>query len=91
MFPLTGYFPFFKGAAAYRFFVRDAISFEKSLRVTIGFGEHEDPGFRRDFGVPGSELQLSTVVYWYQTEPHAALPPLPAAAQRQPAAEEAKK
>ena len=46
-FPLTGYYPFFKGAAAYRFFVQDAISFEKSLRVAIGFGKHEDRSFRR--------------------------------------------
>jgi hypothetical protein len=87
MFPLTGYFPFFKGAMAYRFFLQDAISFEKSLRVAIGFGEHEDPMFRRTFGAPGSELQLSTTVYWYQTEPHSPLPPLPPAAERAPAAD----
>src|SRR6201999_4145794 len=31
-FPFTGYFPFFKGAAAYRFFAQDAISFDKSLK-----------------------------------------------------------
>ena len=45
MFPLTGYYPFFHGACAYRFFLQDAISFEKSLRVAIGFGKHEDPIF----------------------------------------------
>ncbi len=89
MFPLTGYFPFFKGALGYRFFLQDAISFQRSLRVTIGFGEHEDPMFRRDFGAPGNELQLSTTVYWYQTEPHAPLPPLPPAAERAPAADAA--
>ena len=49
MFPLTGYFPFMKGAAAYRFFIQDAISFEKSLRVAIGFGVNEDPMFRREY------------------------------------------
>ena len=70
---------------AYRFFLRDAISFQKSLRVTIGFGEHEDPTFRRQFSRPGSELQFSTTVYWYQTEPHRPMPPLPAAAERAPA------
>ncbi len=86
-FPLTGYFPFFKGAAAYRFCLRDAITFEKSLRVTIGFGEHEDPSFHRQFSRSGSELQFSTTVYWYQTEPHAPLPPLPTAAERAPAPE----
>jgi len=85
LFPLTGYFPFFKGAAAYRFFIPDAIRFEKSLRVTIGFGTHEDPVFRREFSKPGNTLQLSTTCYWYQTEPHAPLPAVPPAADRAPA------
>ncbi len=43
MFPLTGYFPFMKGAFGYRFFINDAISFEKSLRVAIGFGPTKTP------------------------------------------------
>ena len=82
MFPLTGYFPFLKGAAAYRFFTQDAISFEKSLRVMIGFGVNEAPSFRRDFSKPGTTLQFSTTVYWYQAEPHWPLPPMPSAAER---------
>ena len=88
MFPLTGYFPFFKGATAYRFFTQDAISFEKSLCVMIGFGANEDPMFRREFSKRGSTLQLSSTVYWYQVEPHAPLPPMPACAARSPAPEE---
>jgi hypothetical protein len=88
LFPLTGYFSFMKGAAAYRWFINDAISFEKSLRVMIGFGEHEDPMFRREFSKPGSTLQLSSTCYWYQTEPHAPLPKIPPAAERAPAPEE---
>jgi hypothetical protein len=87
-FPMTGYAPFFKGAMAYRFFVQDAISFEKSLKVAIGFGEHEDPGFARDYSKPGNSLQFSTTVYWYQTEPHAPLPPMPSAIERAPAPEQ---
>ena len=87
MFPLTGYFPFMKGACGYRFFVGDAISFEKSLTVQIGFGANEDPFFRSEFSKPGSTLQLSSVVYWYQAEPHASLPSLPTAADRAPAPE----
>ena len=58
MFPLTGYFPFLKGAAAYRFFIQDAISFEKSLRVAIGFGVNEDPMFRREFSKPGQHAAV---------------------------------
>ena len=85
MFPLTGYFPFFKGAAAYRFFVNDAISFEKSLRVLIGFGEHEDPMFREQFSGQGNTLQLSSTVYWYQMEPHAVWSAMPIASDRTPA------
>jgi D-arabinan exo alpha-(1,3)/(1,5)-arabinofuranosidase (non-reducing end) len=85
MFPLTGYFPFLKGACGYRFFLNDAISFERSLRVTIGFGEHENEMFRRQFSKPGSTLQLSSVVYWYQTEPHVAYAEMPGAAERAPA------
>jgi hypothetical protein len=87
MFPLTGYFPFLKGALGYRFFISDAISFENSLRIMVGFGENEDSFFRREFSKPGSTLQLSSVVYWYQIEPHAALPAMPPAAERAPAPE----
>ncbi len=87
LFPLTGYFPFFKGAAAYRFFTQDAIAFSKSLRVMIGFGDNEDPGFRRDFSKPGSTLHFSSTVYWYQVEPHAPLPGMPPAAERVPVPE----
>ena len=86
-FPLTGYFPFLKGAGAYRFFVQDAISFEKSLRVTIGFGKREDPVFRQIFGKPENKLVFSSTVYWYQVEPHAPWPALPPAAERAPTAE----
>jgi len=84
-FPLTGYFPWLKGGAAYRFFVNDAISFARSLRVMVGFGKNEHPMFHDQFSKPGNELQLSSVVYWYQTEPHAPMPPMPAAQERQPA------
>ncbi|MEN6428150.1 MAG: glycoside hydrolase family 172 protein [Phycisphaerales bacterium] len=87
MFPLTGWFPFLKGATGYRFFTNDAIRFDKSLRVAIGFGVNEDPMFRREFSKPGSRLQLSSVVYWYQREPHAPLPAMPSAAERAPAPE----
>lgn len=87
-FPLTGYSKFFKGAAAYRFFNQDAISFEKSLRVAIGFGEKDNPSFRLLYSQPGTAVQFSSTVYWYQYEPHAPIPGLPPAAERAPAPEE---
>ncbi len=73
-FPWTGFRPFLQGAMAYRFFVDDAISFEKSLRVTIGFGEKEDKSFFDQFSRPGTELQFSSTCYWYQAEPHQPFP-----------------
>jgi hypothetical protein len=88
IFPLTGYFKYLKGAAAYRFFTQEAIRFERSLRVLIGFGVNEDPVFRREFSKRGSTLQFSSTVYWYQSEPHAPLPPMSTAAERAPAPEE---
>jgi len=87
-FPLTGFYRFLKGAAAYRFFLQDAINFEKSLRIAIGFGEREHPMFRREYSKPANTMLLSSTVYWYQTEPHAPLPPMPPAAERAPAPEE---
>lgn len=84
-FALTGWFPFHgDGAAAYRFFLQDAITFERSLKVAIGFGKNEHPMFRSQFGKPGNELEFSSTVYWYQTEPHATLPPLPPPEKRGP-------
>jgi len=88
-FPLTGYYKFLKGAMGYRFFTQDAISFERSLKVLIGFGANEDPMFKREFSKRGNTMQFSSTVYWYQTEPHAPSPPMPPAAERAPAPEEA--
>jgi hypothetical protein len=87
-FPMTGFYKFFKGAMGYRFFGQDAIHFEKSLKVGIGFGQNEDPMFRREFSKPGNALQLSSTVYWYQQEPHASLPRLLPPSERAPAPEE---
>ncbi len=81
----TGWFPFHKdGATAYRFFPEDPISFEKSLKMAIGFGGNEDPMFRSQFGRPGNELEFSSTVYWYQLEPHAPFPEMPPLKKRHP-------
>jgi hypothetical protein len=83
-FPYTGWAPFYKGACAYRFFVHEAIPFQRNLRVAIGFGEHEWPMFLEWFGKPSGTLEFSTCCYWYQTEPHAPFPPLPRHRARRP-------
>jgi hypothetical protein len=74
---MTGYWPFMKsGAMAYRWFVSDAISFDQSLKIAIGYGDNEDPVFRDQYSKPGTEIQFSSTCYWYQTEPHAQFPPM---------------
>ncbi len=57
----------------YRYHLADPIPFTKSIKVTIEHGHAND---RSD--------DYSSVGYWYQTEPHAAFPPLPKANERLP-------
>jgi hypothetical protein len=57
----------------YRWHTESPIAFEKSIRVTIEHGTDND---RSD--------NFYSTAYWYQTEPHAAFPALPPAAERIP-------
>jgi hypothetical protein len=57
----------------YRWHTESPITFEKSIKVTI---EHGHANHRSD--------NFYSVAYWYQTEPHAAFPKLPPAADRWP-------
>ena len=57
----------------YRWHIESPIAFEKSIRVTI---EHGHANHRSD--------NFYSTAYWYQTEPHAPFPALPAAAERVP-------
>lgn len=82
-FPRTGYQPFYNGAAAYRFCLEDRIAFNKSLRLTIGFGTEERKQWKAMFPAQ-PPLQFSSVCYWYQSEPHRPFAPLPPALQRRP-------
>jgi hypothetical protein len=50
----------------YRFMLADPVYFEKSLRASIEHGHNN-----------ALTLDLSTVSYWYQTEPHKVFPKLP--------------
>lgn len=60
-------------ATVYRFHIPDPVPFKRSIEVTIEHGHAND---RSDF--------VSSVAYWYQTEPHRAFPSLPPAAERLP-------
>lgn len=61
-------------SSAYRFHLDSPIPFTKSIRATI---EHGHANHRSD--------NFYSVAYWYQSEPHAAFPPLPPVEQRLPA------
>jgi Protein of unknown function (DUF2961) len=60
-------------SSVYRFHLDSPIPFTKSLKATI---EHGHANVRSD--------NYFSVAYWYQTEPHAAFPLLPAAEDRLP-------
>lgn len=57
----------------YRFHIEDPVIFQKKLRVTI---EHGHANARAD--------ELSSVAFWYQSEPHKPFPDLPSARERMP-------
>lgn len=57
----------------YRFHLEDPIHFTRSLRASIEHG-HANV----------LTLDICSVAYWYQTEPHKPFPPLPPREQRQP-------
>lgn len=57
----------------YRWHIEGPIAFEKSIKVTIEHGTADD---RSD--------DFYSTAFWYQTEPHAAFPALPAPADRVP-------
>jgi hypothetical protein len=56
----------------YRWHIPDPIRFEKDLRVTI-----QDLGWRHGGRYLPQQSDISTVSFWYQTEPHAPFPKLP--------------
>lgn len=56
----------------YRWHIVDPVRFDSDLRVTI-----QDLGWRKDGRYLPLQDDISSVAYWYQTEPHAAFAPLP--------------
>ena len=57
----------------YRFHIQDPIRFNKSLRFSIEHGKNNEQA-----------LELATVAYWYQTEPHKPFPPMKPVEERMP-------
>ena len=57
----------------YRFHIEDPVIFQRQIRVTIEHGHANRRGDR-----------LSSVAFWYQTEPHKPSPPLPPVKDRLP-------
>ncbi len=62
--------------SVYRWHVQDPINFEKDLRVTI-----QALGWGPKYRVLKNDM-ISSVAYWYQTEPHAPFPKLPSLNER---------
>ena len=56
----------------YRWHIMDPIRFEKDLKVTI-----QDLGWRHDGSYLQQHSDISSTVFWYQSEPHAPFPKLP--------------
>jgi hypothetical protein len=57
--------------SAYRFHLDDRIFFRRSLDMSLDHGVHNT-----------METDVSSVAYWYQTEPHRPFPALPAERER---------
>jgi len=56
----------------YRFHMMDPVFFKSALRVTM-----QAIGWRSEGRYLPLQDDISSVVYWYQTLPHAPFPPLP--------------
>jgi hypothetical protein len=57
----------------YRWHILDPIRFDKDLKVNI-----QDLGWRHGGQYLPQQSDIITVAYWYQREPHARFPKLPA-------------
>ena len=56
----------------YRWHIVDPVRFDKDLKITI-----QDLGWRSEARYLPQQSDISSVVYWYQTEPHNSFPKLP--------------
>lgn len=67
-----GHYQVMQRFGMYRWHINDPIRFEKDLRVTI-----QALGWRNDGRYLPLQDDIASVVFWYQTEPHASFPKLP--------------
>ncbi len=67
-----GHYKVMQRFGMYRWHITDPIRFEKDLRITI-----QDLGWRHDGRYLPQQSDISSVAFWYQTEPHAPYPKLP--------------
>jgi hypothetical protein len=67
-----GHYQVMQRFGMYRWHINDPIRFEKDLRVTI-----QALGWRSDGRYLPLQDDIASVVYWYQTEPHASFPKFP--------------
>jgi len=67
-----GHYDVMQRFGLYRWHITDPVRFEKNLRVTI-----QSLGWRHDGRYLPQQNDMASVVFWYQTEPHATFPKLP--------------
>jgi hypothetical protein len=67
-----GHYDVMQRFGLYRWHISDPIRFDKNLKVTI-----QSLGWRNDGRYLPQQNDLASVVFWYQTEPHAPFPKLP--------------
>jgi hypothetical protein len=66
-----GHYDVMQRFGLYRWHITDPIRFEKNLKVTI-----QSLGWRHDGRYLPQQNDIASVVFWYQTEPHAPFPKL---------------
>src|SRR5687767_15170380 len=66
-----GHYQVMQRFGMYRWHIVDPVRFEKSLRITI-----QDLGWKTGGRYLQQQSDISSVVFWYQTEPHAKFPPM---------------
>jgi len=67
-----GHYKVMQRFGLYRWHIPDPIRFEQDLKVTI-----QDLGWRYDGRYLAQQSDISSVAFWYQTEPHHSFPKLP--------------